>query len=71
MGKTTSADSLYMELRSIPVPSGKGFLNIPTKVYRNRPRGHNVPYVPDIPCNNDTINIWRALIMKPVNRKNT
>ena len=48
IGKQTMADSLYMECRSLPLPSGKGAIVVPIKVYRNRPRGHNVPYVPDI-----------------------
>jgi hypothetical protein len=48
IGKQTMADSLYMECRSLPLPSGKGTIVMPIKVYRNRPRGHNVPYAPDI-----------------------
>lgn len=48
VGKTTGADSSYMELRKIPLPSGHGNLGFPIKVYRNRPRGHNVPYTPDV-----------------------
>lgn len=48
IGKQTSADSLYMECRSIALPSGKGRIVIPIKVYRNRPRDHNIPYAPDI-----------------------
>lgn len=38
----------YMEVRMMPLPSGNSFLRLPIKVYRNRPRGHNVPYTPDI-----------------------
>jgi Peptidase family S41 len=45
-GRTTSADSVYMETRSVTLPSGMASLSIPTKVYRNRVRGHNEPYTP-------------------------
>jgi hypothetical protein len=48
IGETTKADSAYMELRIISLPSGKGKVAFPIKVYRNRPRGHNVPHTPDI-----------------------
>lgn len=48
IGETTGADSVYMELRKVSLPSGKGTLGFPIKVYRNRPRGHNVPHTPDI-----------------------
>ena len=46
VGRTTSADSVYMELRRVRLPSGIAGLAFPTKVYRNRPRGNNQPYVP-------------------------
>jgi hypothetical protein len=48
LGQTTGADSLYMELRKVPLPSGKGMLGFSIKVYRNHPRGHNIPYISDI-----------------------
>lgn len=50
VGKTTKADRLYMEVRSVDLPRGLGTFSYPIKVYRNRPRGDNVPYVPDIDC---------------------
>lgn len=46
VGLPTSADSVYMEVRTAELPSGAAKLGVPIKVYRNRPRGHNVPYVP-------------------------
>jgi hypothetical protein len=46
VGQPTSADSVYMEVRPVALPSGAARLILPIKVYRNRPRGHNVPYVP-------------------------
>ncbi len=47
-GQTTGADSLYMQARTIDLPSKLGYLSIPMKVYRNRPRGNNEPYHPDV-----------------------
>jgi len=49
VGLATSADSVYMEIRGIGLPSGIGWVNLPVKVYRDRPRGHNEPYVPQRP----------------------
>jgi hypothetical protein len=46
VGRETSADSLYMEIRDHPLPSGFGKLSVPMKVYRGRPRGSNQPYRP-------------------------
>jgi hypothetical protein len=48
IGENTTADSVYMELRKVVLPSEQGTLGFPIKVYRNRPRGHNIPHVPDI-----------------------
>lgn len=48
LGEITDADSIYMEVRVIDLPSGIGKLQFPIKMYRNRPRGHNVPYIPGI-----------------------
>lgn len=53
IGETTGADSAYMELRTVRLPSGQGSFGFPIKVYRNRPRGHNVPFVPDIAYTED------------------
>jgi hypothetical protein len=46
VGQTTDADTLYMEVRSEELPSGLARLGLPMKVYRGRPRGHNVPLIP-------------------------
>ena len=35
-----------MEVRGVTLPSGIASLNLPVKVFRNRPRGHNEAYVP-------------------------
>jgi len=48
VGKTTGADALYIDVRSEELPSHLGTLVFPMKVYRNRPRGNNEPYHPDI-----------------------
>ncbi|HSR51689.1 MAG TPA: S41 family peptidase [Acidobacteriota bacterium] len=47
-GFPTSADTLYMDVRSVRLPSDNGRLVIPLKVYRNRRRGNNQPYVPQL-----------------------
>jgi hypothetical protein len=55
VGKTTKADRVYMEARNVNLPSGLGTFTFPIKVYRNRVRGDNKPYKPDIECDtNDT-----------------
>ena len=46
VGQETSADTVYMEIRSGPLPSGRVNANIPMKVYRGRARGNNVSAVP-------------------------
>lgn len=46
IGSPTSAETNYMEVRDIDLPSGIGILSLATKVYRNRPRGHNQFYSP-------------------------
>ncbi len=48
IGETTGADSLYMDINQSELPSKKGNFALPMKVYRNRIRGHNEPYIPDI-----------------------
>ena len=48
VGLPTSADSVYMEVRTELLPSGATKLGVPVKVYRKRPRGHNQPYVPKV-----------------------
>jgi hypothetical protein len=46
VGRTTSADTLYMDVRQLRLPSGIGGVSVPMKVYRGRPRGSNEPVVP-------------------------
>lgn len=45
MGESTGADSVYMVGSVARMPSGNA-LRVPVKVWRNRPRGNNEPYVP-------------------------
>lgn len=47
VGRETSADTLYMELRQIDLPSGLARVWLPMKVYRGRARGNNEPQRPD------------------------
>jgi hypothetical protein len=46
VGRTTGADTLYMETRMVRLPSGLTGFSLPMKVYRNRARGSNEPAVP-------------------------
>lgn len=46
VGRQTSADSLYLEIRRETLPSRLAAFSIPMKVYRGRPRGANQPYRP-------------------------
>lgn len=47
VGKTTGADSVYIDTGSVVMPSGNR-LWMPLKVWRNRLRGNNEPLVPDV-----------------------
>lgn len=47
-GAATSADALYIDNRSILLPSGLGRFGFSMKVYRNRLRDHNEAYEPDL-----------------------
>lgn len=46
IGRETSADTVYMDVRSADLPSGLARLVIPMKVWRGRPRGNNEPQRP-------------------------
>ena len=46
VGRETSADSLYMEVRDQVLPSGYAQVSVPMKVYRGRVRGLNEPHRP-------------------------
>lgn len=48
IGAPTSADTEYLETRSQPLPSGRGRVILPTKIWVNRPRGSGEVYNPDI-----------------------
>lgn len=51
LGRTTSADTVYMEIRGHRMPSSLAAIGVPMKVYRGRPRGNNQPYEPDLAFN--------------------
>lgn len=46
IGLPTSADTVYMDIRREKLPSSIANLSFAMKVYRNRQRGNNQPYVP-------------------------
>lgn len=48
LGQTTSADTVYLEKGQVKLPSGN-LLFLPLKVWRNRLRGNNEPWVPQMP----------------------
>jgi len=48
VGGETTADSDYMELRQMDLPSGYARFALPIKVYRGRPRASGQTYVPAI-----------------------
>jgi len=50
-GAPSSADSTYMEVRLVDLPSGLGKVIVPNKVYVNRARGKGDYYKPDIAYN--------------------
>ncbi|RQP25796.1 S41 family peptidase [Piscinibacter terrae] len=52
IGRTTGADSVYIDVAWIALPSGNQLM-LPLKVWRNRVRGNNEPLVPDIPIDGD------------------
>lgn len=68
IGQPTKADRLYMDVRIIDLPSNKGKFVFPIKVFRNRARGDNQPYYPDVtaPIDNQIIleNIVKSIIIK-------
>lgn len=53
LGETTGADTVYMDVRGVALPSGLGRFVVPMKVYRNRPRAHNAAYAPHLPYDGD------------------
>ena len=71
IGQKTKADRLYMEVRSLSLPSGKGKFFFPIKVYRNRIRLDNEPYVPDITFDDlDNTSLLKNFIVKNIVEKN-
>ncbi|QKW56749.1 hypothetical protein [Stenotrophomonas sp. NA06056] len=47
VGVETSADTVYMDVRPEPLPSGLARISIPMKVFRGRARGFNEALLPD------------------------
>lgn len=48
LGQTTGADTLFMEVRSVDLPSKLGRFVVAQKVYRDRLRANNQAYVPSL-----------------------
>ena len=48
IGQPTSGDALYIDIDYTPLPSGLAGLSYGMKVYRNRARGNNQWYEPDV-----------------------
>lgn len=46
IGRETSADTVYMDVRFTDLPSGLTRLTLPMKVWRGRARGNNEPHTP-------------------------
>lgn len=46
VGRETSADTVYMDIRNPVLPSGLAQIAVPMKVYRGRARGNNEPQRP-------------------------
>lgn len=53
VGQETSADSVYMDIRDIALPSGRVEAYVPMKVYRGRARGNNESVAPAHEWNGD------------------
>jgi hypothetical protein len=51
VGAPTSADSQYLDVRLQPLPSERGAVWLPTKIWVHRPRRAGEVYRPDIPVN--------------------
>jgi hypothetical protein len=51
VGAPTSADSNYLEIRYEPLPSERGIVILPTKIWVHRPRRSGEVYRPDIAVN--------------------
>ena len=49
VGAPSSADSTYMEVRTVDLPSGLATVMVPNKVYVNRPRANGQVYHPKLP----------------------
>ena len=53
VGRETSADTVYMEIREPVLPSGLAQIAVPMKVYRGRARGNNEPQRPQYVIDGD------------------
>jgi hypothetical protein len=70
VGRETSADTLYMEVRQVPLPAGLGAFSLPMKVYSGRSRGSNQPVLPRHRFSGDmadtrALENWIAMLPEP------
>ena len=70
IGQETGADTVYLEVRSVVMPSRIGSTSMPMKYFKGRERGHNETVIPDHVYegnlgDNDAVETWvTALIDK-------
>ena len=74
MGQETGADTVYMDIRTLDLPSGLGQYSLAQKVYRDRLRKHNESYVPEYQYKGDIsntppVNSWLQAIIKSSSKK--
>jgi hypothetical protein len=73
VGRTTGADTRYLDVRQRRRPSGVTAKAMPMKVYRGRPRGANEPVVPVHRFDGDiadtaALEAWLASLPRPSRR---
>jgi hypothetical protein len=69
IGRETGADTVYMEVRRITLPSKLGSMSLPMKYYVGRPRGSNVPVKPVYRFDGDIqdtpgVQAWVSMLLK-------
>ena len=69
IGKKTKADRLYMEIRTLQLPSKIGDFSFPIKVFRNRFRKDNEAYFPDLEYDFTHTEKLQDFVIKNIKRK--
>ncbi len=70
LGETTGFDSVYLDIGVIKLPSGNGLV-LPLKVWRNRLRGNDQPWVPQVPLAVSGVDdaVVRAQVLAALDRR--